>query len=56
MGIQINYIFKKKIPGTAIFFLKFLEPVIIQCDNTSTTSISENLVFHSKTKHIYIYI
>jgi bifunctional DNase/RNase len=30
------------------------EPIPIYCDNTSTTSISKNLVMHSKTKNIPI--
>ena len=31
-----------------------LEPIIIYCNNTSTMSMSKNLVLHSKTKHISI--
>lgn len=34
--------------------IKFDEPVVIHCDNTSTVSMSKNLVLHSKTKHIEI--
>ena len=34
--------------------IEFLEPVVIHCDNTSTMSMSKNLVSHSKTKHIPI--
>jgi hypothetical protein len=30
------------------------EPISIYCDNTSTISISKNLVMHSKTKNIPI--
>jgi hypothetical protein len=32
----------------------FEEPTIIHCDNTSTISLSKNLVQHSKSKHIPI--
>ena len=32
----------------------FEELVIIYCDNTSTVSMSKNIVLHSKTKHIFI--
>ena len=34
--------------------IKFSEPVIIHCDNTSTMSMAKNHVLHSKTKHISI--
>ena len=34
--------------------IEFTEFVVIHCDNTSTVSMSMNLVFHSKTKHISI--
>ena len=30
------------------------EPVILYCDNTSAINISNNLVMHTKTKHIAI--
>ena len=32
--------------------IEFEEPVIIYCDNTSTVSMSKNLVLHSKKKYI----
>ena len=34
--------------------VKHEEPIVIQCDNTSTINISENHVMSSKTKHIPI--
>lgn len=34
--------------------IKFIEPIVIHCDNTSTISMSKNLVVHSKKKHIEI--
>ena len=34
--------------------ITFEEPVIIYYDNTSIVSMSKNLVFHSKAKHIAI--
>jgi hypothetical protein len=34
--------------------VKYDEPILIYCDNTSTISISKNPVMHSKTKHIPI--
>ena len=34
--------------------IDFTEPFIISFDNTSIVSMSKNLVFHSKTKHISI--
>jgi hypothetical protein len=34
--------------------VKYDEPIPIYCDNTSVISISNNLVMHSKTKHIPI--
>eukprot|EP00253_Pinus_taeda_P015807 PITA_15807 len=34
--------------------VKFDEPIPMFCDNTSTISISKNLVMHSKMKHILI--
>jgi hypothetical protein len=34
--------------------VEYDEPIPIYCDNTSTISISKNLVMHSKTKHIQI--
>jgi hypothetical protein len=34
--------------------VEYDEPIPIYCDNTSTISISKNLVMHSKTKHILI--
>ena len=34
--------------------IKFDEPVVIHCDNTSIVSMSKNHVLHSKTKHIEI--
>jgi hypothetical protein len=34
--------------------VEYDEPIPIYCDNTSTISISKNLVMHSKTKHIPI--
>ena len=34
--------------------IKFNEPVIIHCDNTSSMSMSKNHVLHSKIKHIKI--
>ena len=34
--------------------IEFTELVIIYYDNTSIVSMSKNLVFHSKTKHISI--
>ena len=33
---------------------KITEPVIFYCDNTSSINISNNLVMHTKTKHIAI--
>jgi hypothetical protein len=32
--------------------VKYIAPIPIHCDNTSAISVSKNLVFHSKTKHI----
>ena len=32
--------------------VEYDDPIPIYCDNTSTISISKNLVMHSKTKHI----
>jgi hypothetical protein len=34
--------------------VEYDEPIPIYCDNTSTISISNNPVMHSKTKHIPI--
>jgi hypothetical protein len=34
--------------------VEYDEPIPIYCDNTSTISISKNLVMHSKTKNIPI--
>jgi hypothetical protein len=34
--------------------VEYDEAIPIYCDNTSTISISKNLVMHSKTKHIPI--
>jgi transposase InsO family protein len=34
--------------------VKYTAPIPIHCDNTSAISVSKNLVFHSKTKHIPI--
>jgi hypothetical protein len=34
--------------------VEYNEPIPIYCDNTSAINISENLVMHSKTKHIPI--
>ena len=34
--------------------ITFKEPIIINCDNTSTISMFKNHVLHSKTKHIAI--
>ena len=34
--------------------VEYDEPIPIYCDNTSTISISKNLLMHSKTKHIPI--
>jgi hypothetical protein len=34
--------------------VKYIAPILIHCDNTSAISVSKNLVFHSKTKHIPI--
>jgi hypothetical protein len=34
--------------------VEYDEPIPIYCDNTSTISISKNLVMHSKKKHIPI--
>lgn len=34
--------------------IEFSEPIVIHYDNTRTVNMSKNLVFHSKTKHIYI--
>ena len=34
--------------------VKYTSPIPIYCDNTSAISVSKNLVFHSKTKHIPI--
>jgi hypothetical protein len=36
-----------------VFDLK-LEPTLIYCDNQSCVKLSENLVFHDKSKHIEI--
>ena len=32
--------------------IKFEEPIVIYCDNTSIISMSENPILHSKTKQI----
>ena len=34
--------------------VKYEDPVVIHCDNTSAINISKNPVMHSKTKHIPI--
>ena len=34
--------------------VKYEDPIVISCDNTSTINISRNPVMHSKTKHIPI--
>lgn len=34
--------------------IKFDDPVVLQCDNTSIVSMSKNIVLHSKTKHVEI--
>ena len=34
--------------------VKYTAPIPTHCDNTSAISVSKNLVFHSKTKHIPI--
>ena len=34
--------------------ISYKEPIIIYCDNTSTVCMLENLILHSKTKHISI--
>lgn len=34
--------------------VKFDEPILVFCDNTSAINISKNPVMHSKTKHILI--
>ena len=34
--------------------IRFTEPIIIYCDNTSTINMSKNPILHSKTKHIAI--
>ena len=34
--------------------VKYEDPIVIHCDNTSAINISKNLVMHSKTKHIPI--
>ena len=48
---------------TQVFWLKqklkdirvsYDEPILILCDNTSSISISKNMVMHSRTKHIYL--
>ena len=34
--------------------VKYEDPIVIYCDNTSALNISKNPVMHSKTKHIPI--
>jgi energy-converting hydrogenase A subunit M len=34
--------------------IKYIDPITINCDNTSAISISKNTVMHSKNKHILI--
>ena len=34
--------------------LKYENPIVINCDNTSAINISKNPIMHSKTKHIPI--
>jgi hypothetical protein len=34
--------------------IRYDDPIIINCDNNSSVSISKNTVIHSKTKHIPI--
>ena len=34
--------------------IKFEEPIIIYCDNTSIVSMSKNLILYSKNKHVSI--
>ena len=34
--------------------VKYEDPIVIHCDNTSVINISKNIVMHSKTKHIPI--
>ena len=34
--------------------IKFVEPVVIHCDNTGIVSMSKNPILHSKTRHIEI--
>jgi hypothetical protein len=36
------------------FFNHEMDPTIIHCDNQSCVKLSENLVFHDKSKHIEI--
>ena len=36
------------------FLVKYENPIVINCDNTSAINISKNHVMHSNTKHIPI--
>ena len=60
---KITDIFTKPLPKEAFehlkqrledFLMKYDNPVVINCDNTSAINISKNHVMHSKTKHIPI--
>ena len=41
-------------PTGEYLLVKYEDPIVIHCDNTSAINISKNLVMHSKTKHISI--
>ena len=53
--VAVNYSnivwFKKLLEGMKV---EIKDLVVIYCDNTSVINISNNLVMHSKTKHIAI--
>ena len=55
MATNINYSniiwFKQLLEGMKV---EIKEPVFMYCDNTNAINISNNLVMHTKTKHISI--
>ena len=60
--IEVEYITTSVASREAVWLQKLLagifdlelEPTLIHCDNQSCLNLSENLVFHDKSKHIEI--